>query len=266
MIPTSLSDILPQCQHEPGKTGYRYYASEPGNSGTISSLMLIDQGEGEYTFDLWSEAQSIPYWKDRMKSVLDTLTCSSIYAITPASFPWEKLGYRVDVLAHRYRFFGTLKDIPIPSIPDEAARWIPAEGQVDSLARILQASDPACPGWEAARQAVGDIYEGIYGMLLNGSGLVELEGRHIGGCLLSDEFGSVLLAHIFTIPAAKRQGWARWLVAYGLHRYSTNPNQQIKASLDADNRGSYRLMTTLNLQQVHERVNVCRITKESEPS
>lgn len=266
MMLTSISELLPQCQYEPGKTGDRYYAVEPGNNETISSFMMIDQGEGQYTLDLWSEAHSIPYWKDRVSSVLDTVACSSLYAIAPASFPWEKLGYRVEVLAHRYRFFGKLKDVPVPVMPDEAASWICAEGQEDTLAHLLQASDPSCPGWEAARQAVGDIYEGVYGMLLKGSGLVELEGRKIGGCLLSDEFGSVLLAHVFTIPAAKRQGWARWLVAYGLHRCSSYPDQMIKASLDANNRGSYRLMNALNLQQVPELVHVCRITKESEPS
>ncbi|MDR6719949.1 hypothetical protein [Paenibacillus sp. 2003] len=266
MMLTSISDILPQCQHESGKTGARYYAVEPGNDETLSSFMMIDQGEGQYTLDLWSEAHSNLYWEDRMSSILDKITWSSLYATAPASFPWEKLGYRADILAHRYRFFGKLKDVPVPAMPNEDAVWMSAEGQADSLAHLLQASDPTCPSWEAARQAIGDIYQGVYGKLLKGSGLVELGGRKIGGCLLSDEFGSVLLAHIFTIPEAKRQGWARWLAAYGLHRCSSDPDQWIKASLDANNRGSYQLMTALNLQQVPELIHVCRITKESELS
>ncbi|WP_458463013.1 hypothetical protein [Paenibacillus sp.] len=266
MMLTSISDILPQCQHESRKTGDRYYAVESENDGTLSSFMMIDQGKDQYTIDLWSEAHSNPYWEDRIPSVLDTVEWSSLYATAPASFPWEKLGFRADVLAHRYRFFGTLKDVSVPVMPDENAVWLSAEGQEDSLAHLLQSSDPSCPGWDAARQAVSDIYEGVYGKLLKGSGLVALEERKIGGCLLSDEFGSILLAHIFTIPEAKRQGWARWLAAYGLHRCSSDPDQMIKASLDANNQGSYQLMTALNLQQVPELIHVCRITKESELS
>lgn len=46
MMLTSISDILPQCQHESGKAGDRYYAVEPGKDETLSSFMLIDQGEG----------------------------------------------------------------------------------------------------------------------------------------------------------------------------------------------------------------------------
>ncbi|WP_342571718.1 hypothetical protein MKY85_02695 [Paenibacillus sp. FSL R5-0749] len=266
MMLTSMSELLPQCQHESGKAGDRYYAVEPENEDILSSLMVIDQGEGQYTLDLWSETHSNSYWEDRMLSVLDNMTWSSLYATTPASFPWEKLGYRADVLAHRYRFFGKLKDVPVPAMPNEDAVWMSAEGQADSLAHLLQDSDPTCPSWEAAHQAIRDIDEGVYGKLLKGSGLVELEGRKIGGCLLSDEFGSILLAHIFTIPEAKRQGWARWLAAYGFHRCSSDPDQRIKASLDANNRGSYQLMKALNLQQVPGLIHVCRITKVSELS
>ena len=45
-----------------------------------------------------------------------------------------------------------------------------------------------------------------------------------------------------------------------------SPDQRIKASLDANNRGSYQLMTALNLQKGPELIHVCRITKESERS
>ncbi|MGQ8873821.1 hypothetical protein [Paenibacillus sp. TSA_86.1] len=263
---TSISDILPQCQHEAGKGGDRYYASEPGKRVEHSSVLVIDQGHGQYMLDLWSEARSFTYWEERITSVLDTLAGSSIYVTAPASFPWERLGYKADVLAHRYRFYGNLGHIPDPVIPDRAGNWLSAEGQEEAMAHLLESSDPTCPGIQAARQAVDDIYEGMYGVLLNGSGLVELGGMQIGGCLLSNEFGSILLSHIFTIPAVQRKGWARWLVAHSLHRCGSNPEQRIKASLDANNQGSYRLMSALPLQQVPELIHVCRIRKEREPS
>ena len=266
MMQTSIADILPQCQHEPGKVGGRYYASEPGKRETISSMLLIDHGEGQYMMDLWSEASSHAYWEGRITSLLDTLSYSSIYVTAPASFPWERLGYKADVLAHRYRFYGDLKHISVPVMPDLNGKWLPAEGQEEVMAHLLQSSDPTCPGIQAARKAVDDIYEGLYGRLLEGSGVVELEGTKIGGCLLSDEFDSILLSHIFTMPAAKRKGWARWLVAYALHQCSSDPEKQIKASLDANNQGSYRLMSALPLQQVPELIHVCRIRKERESS
>lgn len=266
MMQTSIADILPQCRHEPGKVGDRYYASEPGKRETISSILVIDHGEGQYMMDLWSEASSHAYWEGQITSLLDTLSYSSLYVTAPASFPWERLGYKADVLAQRYRFYGKRKHIPVPVMPDQAGKWQPAQGQAEAMAHLLDTSDPTCPGIQAARKAVDDIYEGVYGRLLDGSGLVELEGTKVGGCLLSDEFDNILLSHIFTIPAAKRKGWARWLVAYGLHQCSSNPEQQIKASLDANNQGSYRLMSALPLQQVPELIHVCRIGKEGESS
>ncbi|PYE47405.1 hypothetical protein HUB98_19940 [Paenibacillus barcinonensis] len=266
MMQACIADILPQCKHEPGKAGDRYYASEPEKREESSSILVIDHGAGQYMIDLWSDATSYAYWEGRIMSLLDMLPYSSIYVTAPASFPWERLGYKADVLARRYRFHGDLKQISVPVMPNYAGKWLPAEGREEIMAHLLQSSDPTCPGIQAARQAVNDIYEGVYGRLLKGSGLVELEGMNIGGCLLSDEFGSILLSHIFTIPAVKRKGWARWLVAYGLHQCSSNPQQRIKASLDANNQSSYRLMSALPLQQVPEPIHVCRIRKEGESS
>lgn len=262
MMQTSITDILPQCQREHGKGGDRYYASEPGIREKISSILMIDQGEGQYMLDLWSEVQSFSFWEERITSLLDTLSDSTIFVTAPASFPWERLGYKADVLAHRYRFYGHLKHISVPDMPDREGQWLSAEGQEEVMAHLLQSSDATCPGIQAARHAIDDIYAGVYGELLSGSGIVEVGGAKVGGCLLSDEFGSILLSHIFTVPVAKRKGWAKWLVAYGLHQCSSHPEQQIKASLDANNKGSYRLMTALPLQQVPELIHVCQIRKE----
>ncbi|SLK08220.1 MULTISPECIES: hypothetical protein [unclassified Paenibacillus] len=262
MILTSISDVLPQFRHEQGTYGDRYYAAAPEYRETGSTLMIIDHGQRQYTLDLWSGAGSMTYWENRVQPLLESLEWDALYATVPASFPWRKLGFRVEALAHRHRFIGSLKDIPVSDIPDDAATWISAQGQEGEVARILSESDPTCPGLEAARQVVKDIYGGAYGTLLEGSGLVELEGQRMGGCLLSDEFGSVLIAHTCTIPSAKRKGWARWVAAYGLQRCLTEQYETVKASLDVGNIGSYRLMASLNLQQIPETAHVCRITKE----
>ncbi|SEL19298.1 GNAT family N-acetyltransferase [Paenibacillus sp. OK003] len=266
MILTAISDVLPQFRHEQGEYGNRYYAAAPDYCETGSSLMIIDHGQRQYTLDLWSDEGSMTYWENRIQPILESLEWDALYATFPVSFPWEKLGFRVDVLAHRHRFIGKLKDIPASDIPDDAATWISAQGQAEGVAQILLESDPSCPGLEAARQAVKDIYRGAYGTLLKGSGLVELEGQQMGACLLNDEFGSVLIAHICTLPNAKRKGWARWLAAYGLQRCITEQYETVKASLDANNIGSYRLMASLNLQQIPEPAHVCRITKERDCS
>lgn len=266
MILTSISDVLPQLRHEEGECGDRYYAAAPEYLETGSSFMIIDHGQRQYTLDLWSGAGAMTYWENRVQPLLGSLEWAALYATVPASFPWEKLGFRVDIVARRHRFNGRLRDIPPVVIPDDAATWISAQGQEEEITQILLQSDPTCPGLEAARQAVKDIYGGAYGPVLKGSGLVELEGQRMGGCLLSDEFGSVLIAHICTIPTAKRKGWARWLAAYGLQQCAAEQYEMVKASLDMNNISSYRLMASLNLQRVPEIAHVCRVTKERDRS
>ncbi|EBD8094949.1 hypothetical protein C3514_25405, partial [Salmonella enterica] len=183
MILTFISDVLPQFRHEQGKYGDRYYAAAPEYLETGSSFMIIDHGQRQYTLDLWSGASSMTYWENRIQPLLESFEWDALYATFPASFPWGKLGLSVEIVAHRHRFIGRLRDIPPTVIPDDAASWISAQGKEEQIARILLESDPTCPGLEEARKAVKDIYGGVYGPLLAGSGLVDMEGQRMGGCL-----------------------------------------------------------------------------------
>jgi len=260
MLLASITDVMPGCLVEQGRYGSRYFLAAEGQPH--SSMLVLDHARQGLIMDICCEEGQTKQWKEQAERIVEMAGPRPLHAIVPESYPWSS-HIDAEIVARRYKYTYDLEQtveyqrrIPEPD-------WISVEGTQEELARLLFESDSMCPTLEAARQNIGDIYDGTYGSLLASSGLAVRDGSPIGGILLNEDFGRILISHIFVDPAMQGQGWAKWLLGAALERAkATGKLRTVYGSVDASNTGSYRFVRAFGLSQFSDMYHVVRLSSK----
>lgn len=260
MLLASITDAMPGCLVEQGGYGSRYYAKMDGFP--LRSLLVLNHVKQGLIMDMCCEDGNVEQWQEQAERVVEIAGSRPLYAIVPETYRW-KPGIHTEVVARRYKYAYDLDQIvePIRRIPEPD--WISVEGREEQLALMLYESDSMCPTIEVARQNIGDIYSGTYGQLLASSGLAMIGGQPVGGILLNDDFGRILISHIFVNPSIQQQGWAKWMLGKALHHVRENEGlRTVYGSVDASNTGSNRFVRSFGLRQFPNIYHVVRVSLE----